>query len=115
MKNRIITITVMGAMLIGSYFLGATQTKTVTEIKTIEKEKVVEVIPDNYINMEDVSSFITNGNNLQLNLNDGTGYYWEGENNKNTINLNDVAYWELNGNDNIEFYLEDGTTVTMWE
>lgn len=112
MKNRIITITVMGAMLIGSYFLGATQTKTVTEVKTIEKERLVEVIPDNYINMEDVSSFTTNGNSLQLNLNDGTGYYWEGE---NTINLNDISYWELNENDNIEFYLEDGTTVTMWE
>lgn len=112
MKNRIITITVMGAMLIGSYFLGKSQAETVTEIKTIEKVKTVEVIPESYVNMEDVSSFITNGNNLQLNFNDGTGYYWEG---KNTINLNDISYWELNENDNIEFYLEDGTTVTMWE
>lgn len=115
MKNRIITITVMGAMLIGSYFLGATQTKTVTEIKTIEKVKTVEVIPESYVNMEDVSSFTANGNSLQLNFNDGTGYYWEGKNNKNTINLNDITYWELNENDNIELYLEDGTTVTMWE
>ena len=45
------TIAAMTIIAIGSYFLGATQAKTVTEIKEIET--VVEVVPDGYIKLDE--------------------------------------------------------------
>lgn len=80
------TIAVIGAMLAGAYILGTTQAETITEIKEIEK--VVEVVPEgyidtnseefteNYVDMRKVVYFeVVDG--LQLYLEDGSGYYWE--------------------------------------
>lgn len=45
------TIATMAVIAIGSYYLGTTQAKTITEIK--EVEKVVEVVPNGYIKLDD--------------------------------------------------------------
>lgn len=79
-------IVAMGIMLVFAYLLGTTQTKTITEIN--EVEKVIEVVPDgyidtnseefqeNYVDMRKVVYFeVIDG--LQLYYEDGTGYYWE--------------------------------------
>lgn len=89
MKKSIKTIGTFAAiavMLICAYLLGTTQAETVTEIR--EVKKVVEVVPDGYINMESdefkenyidmrkVTYFeVVDG--LQLYFEDGSGYYWE--------------------------------------
>lgn len=54
MKNKIAKIILLGLALTSSYLLGATQSKTVTK----------EIIPDNYIVLEDC-----------IPLSDITGYY----------------------------------------
>ena len=79
-------VATVGIIVLGSYLLGTTQTETVTEIK--EVEKIVEVVPDgyidtnsdefisNYVDMRKVVYFeVVDG--LQLYLEDGSGYYWE--------------------------------------
>lgn len=79
-------ITTMGIMLVSAYWLGMTQAETVTKIK--EVEKVVEIVPngyintnsqefqENYVDMRKVVYFeVEDG--LQLYYEDGTGYYWE--------------------------------------
>ncbi len=73
--NKFKMIVVIGIMLFASYLLGTTQAETVIEVKTIEKIKTV--VPNNYINMENVIDFDTTDYGLQLYFNDGTGYYWE--------------------------------------
>ena len=86
-------ITTMGIMMILSYWLGTTQAETITEIqtvtKTMETEKIVEVVPDgyidnrsadfqeNYIDMRTVIDFEANEDGLQLYFVDGTGYWLE--------------------------------------
>ena len=88
MKKRIITLAIFLVAIISSFILGTTQAKTVTtEVKEIEK--IVEVIPNgyidtttddffnNYIDMRTVTDFEANENGLQLYTNDGNGYYWE--------------------------------------
>ncbi|CUX69965.1 hypothetical protein BN3590_03803 [Clostridium sp. C105KSO15] len=86
MKRTVKTIgviAIMGFMLTGAYLLGTTQADTIT------LEKIVEIVPDgfidstneefynNYVDMRNVTDFDTNGNGLQLYCNDGSGYYWE--------------------------------------
>ncbi|MDR1772413.1 MAG: hypothetical protein LBS02_17535 [Hungatella sp.] len=86
MKRAVKTIGViatMGIMLTGAYLLGTTQADTLT------LEKVVEAVPDgyidstseefhnNYVDMRTITDFETDGNGLQLYCNDGSGYYWE--------------------------------------
>ena len=89
--KMMITIFIICTMLICAYCFGTTQAKTefvtVTEFKTVNK--VVEIVPnnyidttseeffDNYIDMRTVSNFETTENGLYLYLNDGNGYYWE--------------------------------------
>lgn len=91
--RAIATISIMGIMMILSYWLGTTQVKTTTEIQTVtevtETEKLVEVVPDgyidtgsaefqeNFIDMRTVIDFDVNENGLQLYFMDGTGYWWE--------------------------------------
>lgn len=80
------TIAAIGILSLGAYLLGTTQAETVTEIK--EVEKVVEVVPngyintkskeftENYVDMRKVVYFeVVDG--LQLYLENGSGYYWE--------------------------------------
>lgn len=87
MKKKILTIALFAVTAVSSFMLGTTQAKT--EVKTVEVEKIVEVIPNgyidttiddffnNYIDMKTVTDFETNENGLQLYTNDGNGYYWE--------------------------------------
>lgn len=91
--RAIATITIIGIMMILSYWLGTTQAETITEIKTVtetmETEKIVEVVPDgyidsesadfqeNYIDMRTVIDFDVNEDGLQLYFMDGTGYWLE--------------------------------------
>ena len=87
MKKKILTITLFAVVAVGSFLLGTIQAKT--EVKTVEVEKIVEIIPNgyintttddffnNYIDMRTVSDFKANENGLQLYTNDGNGYYWE--------------------------------------
>lgn len=91
--RAIVTITIMGIMMILSYWLGTTQAETITEIQTVtetmETEKIVEVVPDgyidsesadfqeNYIDMRTVVDFDVNKDGLQLYFMDGTGYWLE--------------------------------------
>lgn len=81
------TIGTLFILLVTAYMLGTTQAETITEVK--EVEKVVEIVPDgyinttteefynNYIDMRQVVDFATSKNGLYLYLNDGSGYYWE--------------------------------------
>lgn len=90
MKRTLKYIGIIGAfaiLLCGAYLLGTTQ----AEIITVEKEveKVVEVVPDgyvdmrskeffdNFVDMRQVTGFTATENSLQLYLEDGNGYYWE--------------------------------------
>ena len=49
--KTIVTIATMAVIAIGSYYLGTTQAKTISEVK--EVEKVVEVLPDGYIKLDE--------------------------------------------------------------
>ena len=90
MKRTLKAIGTIGAitiLLFCAYLLGTTQAKTITEVQTIEK--VVEVVPtnyidttsdeffNNYIDMRTVSDFEATEAGLMLYINDGNGYYWE--------------------------------------
>ncbi len=71
MKNRII-IAVMAAVVgIGSYVMGTTQARTVIEIQ--EVKKIIEAMPNNYIDMRQVVDFSTIENGLYLYTQDGKG------------------------------------------
>jgi len=81
--KTIVVISIMGIMLTGAYLLGTTQADTIT------LEKIVEIVPDgyidstsedfyyNYLDMRNVIDFRIDGNGLLLYCNDGSGYYWE--------------------------------------
>ena len=87
MKKKILTITLFAVVAAGSFLLGTTHAKT--EVKTVEVERIVEVIPNgyidtttddffnNYVDMRTVVNCEANENGLQLYTNDGNGYYWE--------------------------------------
>lgn len=90
MKKSIKTIGIiatMGIMLASAYLLGTTRAETITEIE--EVEKIVEVVPDgyidmfsdefreNFIDMRDVVYFESSDDGLQLYFVDGSGYWWE--------------------------------------
>lgn len=86
-------IATIAAVATGSYYLGTTQAETITEIQTVteirEVEKVVEIVPDDYIDttteefidnfvdMRQVIDFTTDEYGLQIYFDDGSGYYWE--------------------------------------
>ena len=87
------TIATIAVIAAGSFHLGTTQAESVTEVQTVteikEIEKVVEVVPDgyidmnteefydNYVDMRQVVDFTTTEYGLQLYFDDGSGYYWE--------------------------------------
>ena len=87
------TIVAMGIIAVCAYWLGTTQAETVTEVQTImeikEIEKVVEVIPDgyidtttedfynNFVDMRHVIDFMSTNDGLMIYLDGGSGYYWE--------------------------------------
>lgn len=81
------TITIMTVTITAAYLLGTTQTETIT--KEVKTEKIVEVIPNgyidtttedfynNYVDMRQVVDFETTETGLYLYMTDGSGYYWE--------------------------------------
>lgn len=81
------TIGTITILLLYAYLLGTTQAETITEVQTIEK--VVEVVPDgyidtrneefqnSYIDMQQVIDYTATTDGLQLYLEDGYGYYLE--------------------------------------
>lgn len=80
-------IATMVIMLVLAFWLGTTQAETITEIE--EVEKVVEVVPDgyidmysnefreNFVDMRDVVYFESSDEGLQLYFVDGSGYWLE--------------------------------------
>lgn len=81
------TIGTITILLLCAYLLGTTQAETITEVHTIEK--VVEVVPNgyidttteefynNYVDMQQVTDYTATADGLQLYLEDGNSYYWE--------------------------------------
>lgn len=84
--RRIVTIGVIGAITVGSYLLGTMQAETITETK--EVEKIVEVVPDGYIDMK------------------------SDEFKKNYVDMRKVVYFEVE--DGLKLYYEDGNEY-YWE
>lgn len=90
MERTLKVIGIIGAitiLLLCAYQLGTTQAETITEVQTIEK--VVEAVPDgyidttteefynNYVDMRQVTDYTTTADGLQLYLKNGNGYYFE--------------------------------------
>ena len=67
-------IAIMGIMLTGAYFIGATKASVVPDGYI---DSTSEDFKNNYLDMRNVTYFETNGNGLQLYYNDGNGYFWE--------------------------------------
>ncbi len=80
MKKSIKTIGIvvtMGIMLICAYLLGTTQTRTVETVPVNCIDTSSYEFYNNYVDMRQVTDFISNDEGLQLYLSDGSGYYWE--------------------------------------
>ena len=75
-KTTIIIVT-MGIMLVCAYLLGTTQTKTVETVPDNYVDTSSYDFYDNYVDMRQVTDFVSNDEGLQLYLLDGSGYYWE--------------------------------------
>lgn len=85
MKRTIGKIIIVGTMMVMSFYLGVGHTEKMEE----RTEKIIEVVPDGYINaeseefldsyvdMRQVVDFEVSEEGLQLYFADGTGYYWE--------------------------------------
>ena len=101
MKRTIETIGTMAAIAataIGSYWLGTTQAKTITDIQTVteikEVEKVVEVVPDRYIKLndciplEDIAGYFIDDGYICFSLKD-VGYQLDNINNRSYTDIMD--------------------------
>lgn len=75
-KTTIIIVT-MGIMLVCAYLLGTTQTKTVETVPDNYVDTSSYDFYNNYVDMRQVTDFVSNDEGLQLYLLDGSGYYWE--------------------------------------
>lgn len=85
--KRIGTIGILVILLLTAYLLGTTKAETITEVQTVEK--IIEIVPDgyidmtteefwnNYVDMRNVVNFEATETGLYLYLDDGSGYYWE--------------------------------------
>lgn len=67
----------MGIMLVCTYLLGTTQTRTVETVPDTYIDMNSPDFYDNYVDMRQVTDFVSNDEGLQLYLSDGSGYYWE--------------------------------------
>lgn len=137
MNKTIKTIGTVATMVIiaaGSYLLGTSQAKTVTEIRTVEK--TVEVMPDGYIALEqcvpleDVACYYVNEDGYtfiglkdvgnQLDDKDNASYTdvlsaiddITDEYSSHMVDMDKVMYWEAN--DGLQLYYEDGSGY-YWE
>lgn len=80
MKKSIKTIGIIaaiGIMLVCAYLLGATQARTDETVPDTYIDMNSPDFYDNYVDMRQVTDFISNDKGLQLYLLDGSGYYWE--------------------------------------
>lgn len=75
-KTTVIIVT-MGIMLVCAYLLGTTQTKTVETVPDSYIDTSSYDFYNNYVDMRQVTDFISNDEGLQLYLLDGSGYYCE--------------------------------------
>lgn len=75
-KTTVIIVTI-GIMLVCAYLLGTTQTRTVETVPDNYIDTSSYDFYNNYVDMRQVTDFISNDEGLQLNLLDGNGYYWE--------------------------------------
>ena len=71
------TIAAIGTMIIGSYFVGASQAEKVEVSPDGYVNTESQEFYENYIDMREVTDFSVNDNALQLYLEDGSGYYYE--------------------------------------
>ena len=71
------TIAAIGTMVIGSYFVGASQAEKIEVIPEGYVNTESQEFYENYIDMREVTDFSANDNGLQLYLEDGSGYYYE--------------------------------------
>lgn len=92
MEKKLIAASALGSFVFG-IAIGLSLTVAVlnpkTETKTVTVEKVVEVVPDNYVDttsydfynnyldMRQVVDFEATETGLLLHTKDGSGYYWE--------------------------------------
>lgn len=86
MRKAIRTIGIaatIGALLIGAYQLGTTQSNTIVVEKEIESvpdgyiDSTTDSFRDNYLDMKAVTDYCVSENGLMLYCEDGSGYYWE--------------------------------------
>lgn len=75
-KTIIIVITV-AIMLVGAYWLGTTQAKTVDAMPNTYIDTSSSDFYENYVDMRQVTDFVAGDDGLQLYLSDGNGYYLE--------------------------------------
>lgn len=75
-KTTVIIVT-MGIMLVSAYLLGTTQTRTVETVPDNYVDTSSYDFYNNYVDMRQVTDFVSNDEGLQLYLLDGSGYYWE--------------------------------------
>ncbi len=85
MKKTIGKIVFVGTMMAMSFYSGMRY----AEKMEVQTEKIIEVVPDGYINaeseeffdnyvdMRQVVDYVSNDDGFQLYLSDGSGYYWE--------------------------------------
>lgn len=85
MKRIIGKIIIVGAMMAMSFCSGMRHAEKIVD----RTEKIIEVVPegyinaeseeflDNYVDMRQVVDFVGSEEGLQLYFADGTGYYWE--------------------------------------
>lgn len=75
-KTTVIIVT-MGIMLVCAYLLGTTQTKTAETVPDNYVDTLSYDFYNNYVDMRQVTDFVSNDEGLQLYLSDGNSYYWE--------------------------------------
>ena len=85
MKKAVGKIVIIGCMIAMSFCSGMRHAEKIVD----RTEKIIEVIPegyinaeaeeflDNYVDMRQVVDFVGSEEGLQLYFADGTGYYWE--------------------------------------
>lgn len=69
MKKNVITGILFIGVAVASFLIGTTQAKNVAEVNG-----------NDYINMQEVVDFETDGDGLYITLSDGNGYYWKYDN-----------------------------------
>jgi Na+/H+ antiporter NhaC len=76
MKKKITYITLMAVLLMTAFYIGRnTNQSPQSETITVTKEVEIPTIPENYINVQDVVNWNTDGTELSLTMADDSEYY----------------------------------------